>query len=126
MILKYDYLPFSGDDDLATMAGRTMLAHNSRHRLDQFHGQLLTPASYLGVISWFQQLYIFAHGLPGVDYVMDTAGGRLGVVDLAKRLRDQGLPPSIRTIKLWVCSAGAGAGDALPTGERFKTAMRNQ
>src|SRR5262245_37781200 len=55
MILKYRYCPFAEDGQLHRMAGATMLAHNSNHRLDQFHAQLLTPASYLGVINRLQQ-----------------------------------------------------------------------
>jgi hypothetical protein len=102
-----------------------MLAHNSNHRLDQFHAQLLTPASYLGGIYRFQQLYIFAHGLPGADHVQDSSGVRMSVTELAKRLKEQGLTVSIRTIKLWVCSAGTGTTEAKPTAEQFKNAMRD-
>ncbi len=129
MILKIAYCPFAACQELKDMAAAVVKSHNSVHRFDRFDPALRTPAdgsTVLAGVASYQQLYIFAHGFTGNDRVYNGANAGLTVTELALQLKGQGLPLSIKKIKLWVCNAGTVDGAGASTANYFKRAMMGE
>ncbi|MEY4765641.1 MAG: hypothetical protein RI907_2314 [Pseudomonadota bacterium] len=125
MELKQMYCPFPGDANLIAACERVIKAHNSKHILDQFKKDVLTPGDkVLKNMSMFQQLYIVAHGAPGSGSVYSDSNVALSMADLAKQLKEQGLTSRIRKVKLYACQGGSNGQNA--TANQLKAAMLTQ
>jgi hypothetical protein len=122
MDLKIGYLPFPNDTELVEMATRVVNGHNDSHKADRFRKDMIKAGSKaLQGVNFYQQLYIFAHGTEGGDSIMDSTGGSMTMIDLAKQLKAEKLTTSIRKIKLWICEGSAGGMDS--SAQIFKNAI---
>lgn len=124
MNLKVAYCPFPNDNSMIGNTQAVVDSHNSKHKFDRFDGKVVVSgAKALQHVSWFQQLYIVAHGDSGSDSITGDDGSSITMDALAKQLRDEKLTVAIRKVKLFVCEGGKGDGS---TASKLKIAMRRE
>lgn len=124
MNLKVAYCPFPNDNSMIGNTQSVLDSHNSKHKVDRFEGTaVVSGPKALQHVSWFQQLYIVAHGDTGSDSITGDDGSSITMAALAKQLRDEKLTVAIRKVKLFVCEGGKGDGS---TASQLKQAMQKE
>ena len=118
---KVAYVPFT-DSGLRGYVDVTASTFNSARHFDKFETPVLSYPDSLAGVSSGTQLYVFGHGSPMSETVSDNAHNKLTMRELAKRLKEAGLTPSITKIKLAACNGGTCA--AQSTAAKLLVALR--